>query len=115
MVSYLDRPHDRERDLNDIANLMEGYIADDDERRWSGEVNGDVDYDSVSAFLLGRDMASVLAGAAHWTKVDVFMSGALDESSTSHTTMAEFCSPASKLLFSDRLQQLQAGLNQGRL
>lgn len=114
MVSYLDRPHARERDLNDIAHLMEGYIGEDDDRRWSDEVATDIDFDSVSAFLLGKDVASVLVDAAHWAKVDTFMSGACDEESTTHAKLAEFCSPRSKSLFPDRLQQLQAGLDLGR-
>ncbi len=114
MVSYLDRPHDRERDLNDIAHLMEGYIGQDDDRRWSDEVEANIDFDSVSAFLLGKDVASVLADATHWTKVDTFMSDACDEESTTHAKLAEFCSSTSKRLFPDRLTQLQAGLDQGR-
>jgi len=114
MVSYLDRPHARERDLNDIAHLMEGYIGENDDRRWSSEVDGEIDFDSVSAFLLGKDVASALIGAAHWAKVDAFMNGACDEESTTHAKLVEFCSRRSKSLFSDRLQQLQAGLDQGR-
>lgn len=114
MVSYLDRPNDRERDLNDIAHLMEGYIGEDDERRWSDELSADVDFDFVSAFFLGRDVGGALADASQWAKVDTFMSGACDEESITHAKLAEFCSAPSRGLLQGRLQQLQAGLDQGR-
>jgi hypothetical protein len=58
---------------------MEGYIGQDDDRRWSNEVDSSVDFDLVSAFILGKDVADALANAKHWAKVDAFMSDACDE------------------------------------
>lgn len=114
MVSYLDRPYARQRDLSDIAHLLEGYVDEIDDRRWSAEVHVDVDFDLVSAFLLGKDVASVLLDAAQWGKVDAFMTGACDEQSVTHAKMSESCSSTSRSLLPERLRQLRAGLDQGR-
>jgi predicted nucleotidyltransferase len=61
MVSYLDRPSERERDLADIGLLIEEYVCVDDEQRWSDEVVAEkLSFDLVSVFALGRDMAAFL-------------------------------------------------------
>lgn len=61
MVAYLDRPADRAKDLGDIGHVLEHYIADDDERRYSAEVlDRELEFEDVSAFLLGRDVAAVV-------------------------------------------------------
>lgn len=60
-VAFLDRPYDRARDLADIAWIMQGFVPDEDERRFDPRFAGmDVQYDEGSAFLLGeavREMA----------------------------------------------------------
>jgi predicted nucleotidyltransferase len=60
-VAFLDRPHDRARDLGDIAWIMHVYVPDEAERRFDPRfVTIDVQYDEGSAFLLGeavREMA----------------------------------------------------------
>ncbi len=93
---------------------MEGYVGEDDDRRWSSEADATLDFELVSAFLLGADIAGVLGNQTHWAKVDAFLSDACDDASTTHTKLAEFGSTASKRLFPKRLTQLQAGLDQGR-
>jgi len=61
MIAYLDRPAERGRDLADIAFLLEAYVGDDDERRWSDEVFGaQLDFEDVPSYLLGRDLAHLL-------------------------------------------------------
>ena len=53
MAASLDRP-DRDRDLEDIAHLMEMVIGDDDPERWSDSViDLELDYELVSPFVLG--------------------------------------------------------------
>lgn len=58
MAAFLDRPYERERDLEDLAFLLERYVADDDDRRFSDEIMeaGVLDEDA-SSFLLGSDIA----------------------------------------------------------
>jgi predicted nucleotidyltransferase len=53
-VAFLDRPRERERDLGDLAEVLEGYIGDESDRRWTRETEG-VAHEDVSAFLLGLD------------------------------------------------------------
>lgn len=61
MVGYLDRPHERERDLADIAYILDEYLGDSDERRYRDEVlDLELDYDEVSPFLLGRRLAGIV-------------------------------------------------------
>jgi predicted nucleotidyltransferase len=57
VASYMDAPQTREKDLQDLATIMERYEAEGD-RRFTDEVlDADVEYDSTGAFLLGRDLA----------------------------------------------------------
>ena len=51
MISYLDRP-DRERDLHDVAHILDNYVPPDDERRFAPEVlDAGVEYEHASAYL----------------------------------------------------------------
>lgn len=58
-IAYQDRPLERERDLADVAEIIERYIGDDDDRRWSPDAGGR-SHDEVSAFLLGRDIRGIV-------------------------------------------------------
>ena len=61
MAAYLDRLADRAKDLGDIGHVLENYIDDDDDRRYSAEVfDRELDFDDASAFLLGRDVGAVV-------------------------------------------------------
>ncbi len=61
MVGYLDRPHERERDLADIAYILDDSLSDADERRYGDEVlDLGLTYDEVSPFLLGRHLAGIV-------------------------------------------------------
>jgi predicted nucleotidyltransferase len=55
MVSYLDRPAERERDLHDIAHILENYVSPDDERRFAPEVPCRSRYERQRV-LLGLDL-----------------------------------------------------------
>jgi len=62
MVSYLDRPHERERDLQDIAWILTDFIADTDDRRFEDDIlDRGLDFDRVSPYLLGRRLASLVS------------------------------------------------------
>jgi predicted nucleotidyltransferase len=56
IVAYLDDPHGRSKDLEDLGRLMEQYELEG-ERRFSDEVfEAGADFESAGAFLLGLDV-----------------------------------------------------------
>lgn len=71
MRAWLDRPFEREKDLGDLAHLLHDYVADDDERRWGGEVREELTFEDVSPFLLGRDLGRI-AKPHHVPHVQLF-------------------------------------------
>jgi predicted nucleotidyltransferase len=61
MTAYADRPAERERDLQDIAYLLEEYISDDDERRFADRVvSAGILWEHVSAHELGYDIGRIV-------------------------------------------------------
>jgi len=59
MAASLDRS-DRDGDLSDLAYLMQEIVGVDDADRWSDPVlDLDLDYESVSPFVLGRRVAAI--------------------------------------------------------
>lgn len=88
MAAYLDRPLERERDLEDLAWLLEKYLADDEDRRFSDPVldAGIVD-EVVGAFLLGFDVGAAVAGEKSERElVGVFIAKVLDQGDR-HSTL----------------------------
>jgi predicted nucleotidyltransferase len=72
MVSFLDRPHDRTRDLVDVAWILHTHVADMDERRFDPRLGGlDIRYDEGSAFALGEDLWA--RAAVHAPLVERFL------------------------------------------
>jgi len=84
MVAYGDRPAERERDLADIAYLLDIYVDDDSDRRW--DEAADVEYDLAPAFLLGRDIGGV-ATQTHRPLVAGFLDRVGDPDSVHHAIM----------------------------
>jgi len=61
MIAYLDRPEVRAKDLGDLAHIMDRYVGDDSDRRFSFEVPDDLtEFDDVSPYLLGRDVGAIV-------------------------------------------------------
>lgn len=59
IVSYLDDPHRRQKDLQDLIVLMHKYEEVGD-RRFSDEVlDAHVEYEEAGAYLLGRDLRAL--------------------------------------------------------
>lgn len=55
IAAYLDRPYERERDLVDLAHVLEHAVADDSPDRWAPEiVERALGVDDVSPFILGQ-------------------------------------------------------------
>ena len=84
MVAYLDRPPERERDLADIAHLLDGYVDDDADRRWD-DASGIV-FDFAPAYLLGLDIGRTTE-ARHRALIDDFLERVADPARTAHAIM----------------------------
>ena len=79
MIAYLDRPSERERDLHDLAYILERYVSPDDERRFAAEVlDAGVAFEHSSAYLLGHDLRQIVNGAER-KAVDDFVARVRDE------------------------------------
>lgn len=77
MAASVDRP-DRDRDLGDIAYLLEEAIGADDEERWSDPVlEADLDFEVAGPYLLARRVGA-LADARELSVVDGFLKRLLD-------------------------------------
>ncbi len=66
MVAYLDRPGERERDLQDIAYVLENYLSPIDPRRGDDAAyDAQIDFYHESAFVLGQDLGSIMNPLEH--------------------------------------------------
>ncbi len=57
IVSWLDRPSDRAKDLSDLARVLEHALGDDDERRWDPEqpvYASGLEHEDQGAFFVGH-------------------------------------------------------------
>jgi predicted nucleotidyltransferase len=85
MISYLDRPAERERDLHDLAYVLESHASPDDDRRFAAEVlDAGVPYEHASAYLLGHDLRQ-LVNDTERRAVDDFIARVRDERHPSGT------------------------------
>jgi len=85
MISYLDRPEERERDLHDLAHILEDHVAPDNERRFTPEVlDAGVRFEHASAYLLGHDLRG-LVNSAERKGVQDFLARVRDERHPSAT------------------------------
>lgn len=60
MTAWLDRPAERERDLQDISHVLELYLPQLDERRWTQLADLGLQFDEQSAYALGYDLGERL-------------------------------------------------------
>lgn len=61
MVAYLDRPSERERDLEDIGYILEEFVGGAAPDRFSDEVlERGLAFEEVSPFLLGRQLSAIV-------------------------------------------------------
>ncbi len=60
-TAYMDRPLEREKDLADIAHILEWYPPEDDPRRYEFEVI-DLGFtmETVGCFILGKEIAAII-------------------------------------------------------
>ena len=61
MAAFLDRPAERERDLVDLAVILERAVSPDDEDRYADQVfDADLSYEEAGPFVLGRRVAAAV-------------------------------------------------------
>ncbi len=92
MLAYQEKPIERERDLPDLAYILEEFLTDEDPRRFDDMVfELGLAYEEASAFLLGKEIGHIV-NEEELAKVSSFLTILRDES---HPTMAQ-----SKMLIS---------------
>ena len=78
MAAYLDRPAEREKDLEDLAVILERGVRADDEGRYSEQVfDAGLSYEEAGPFVLGQRIAAV-AGEDERKLVSDFIRSAQD-------------------------------------
>jgi len=61
MVSFLEQPFERRRDLTDLAHLLAEGLPADDERRFAEDVlTSGATFETASAFVLGRHLRGIV-------------------------------------------------------
>lgn len=86
MVSWLDRPNERQRDLGDIVRLLRGALAEYDLRRWEPPLD-EVEFDLQAPAAAGLAVAAV-ATDPHRAKASEFLRAVMDASMTWLSVMA---------------------------
>lgn len=61
VVAWLDRPSERQKDLGDLAMLLDDYVDLEDPRRFDTTIPDGLDWSERPAFLLGRDLHAICA------------------------------------------------------
>jgi len=107
-VSYGDRPYARERDLGDIAEALEKYIADDDDRRWTPETEMLL-HEDCSAFLLGKDVCAITDDDERGSVTSLVEMVELEtDGGRAQATMLKLAPPSLRYRPADLLQRLSA-------
>lgn len=81
MVAWLERSHERLKDLGDLATIFEQALSADDDCRWdhAHPVGAAMlQYDQQSPFFVGLRVAEI-AAAPHHAQVDLFLDAMRDE------------------------------------
>jgi predicted nucleotidyltransferase len=63
VAAFLDDPHSREKDAQDLIALMTKYQIEGDRRFTSAVYDAGVEYDCAGAFLLGNDVARLCSSS----------------------------------------------------
>jgi len=84
IAAWLDRPHDRQKDLGDIALLLDEYVDGDDPRRFDEPALEGRDWDERPSFLLGMDLRAVCS-ERHSERIREFASRAGDPARREHS------------------------------
>ncbi|MFO0710823.1 MAG: nucleotidyl transferase AbiEii/AbiGii toxin family protein [Sandaracinus sp.] len=79
-VAWLDRPHERTRDLGDLATVFRVALAEDDERRWGTHTvaTSGLDFDDQSPFFVGLEVSAIVR-PVHRARLDELVAKLLDD------------------------------------
>lgn len=115
MASWLDRPAERERDLDDLAHILDDYLEPDDPRRWDDDlIESGLSHEDQSAFTLGQDVARIAAQTHHET-IERFLAAVSDEASAHNAQFARcFGGGDATEVLAGRLCAFRGGLAWGR-
>ncbi len=111
MAAWLDRPAERDRDLQDLAHVFNEYLEPDASRRWEDElIEAQLAYEDQSAFALGRDIGAV-AKEVHYQLIIGFLAAVSDDSAAAHASFARYLAHEnSSTILDARLQAFRRGL-----
>jgi len=85
VVSYLDRPTARAKDLQDLTLLMDRYLDDDDDRLYIGAASDEELWnEEANTYLLGLDIGRMLTDEEH-ALLQQFIAKARDRDDVHHT------------------------------
>lgn len=76
MVAWLDRPHERTKDLGDLALIFDQALDGDDDRRWDPEhpvFQSGLEHEDQGAFFAGLEVARIVE-REHRALIDTFLS-----------------------------------------
>jgi len=86
VFAYLDRPHEREKDLRDLAYLFDNYVGVDEDRLYTGEAAEEGLFDvEASTWLLGYDIGRCIPDREYEVFV-AFLAGVLSEQDVLRTS-----------------------------
>jgi len=89
IVAFLDDPHSRQKDVQDLVALMHWYAVDGD-RRFRPEVyDAGIEYEHAGAFLLGQDVAG-FCGVEEMALVESFVRWAKSDPGAHSTVLARW-------------------------
>ena len=114
MVAFADRPAERQRDLEDLAHLLDEYVDERSERRWTDALDC-AEFDLAPAYLLGLDIQRVMRTDNHEKAVEAFLE--LVEPASHHHTLMRGSGPlrwkTEEHPLLRRLQAFRAGMAAG--
>lgn len=112
VASWLDRPAERQKDLGDLALLLDDYVDLDDVRRFDEPALAGIDWNERPAFLLGMDLRGICA-ERHLARLREFVRRVGDEGGRARHWLLQVAPSswrADAAVPAARLQALVAGL-----
>lgn len=112
VAAWLDRPAERQKDLGDLALLLDDYVDVDDGRRFDESVPADLDWSERPAFLLGMDLRAICV-SRHFARLREFVRRVGDPDGRERFWLLQVAPPAWRAdvaVLPARLGALLAGL-----